>query len=458
EFDKVRTSLRLGRRLADGDFQGGTDKARARALAWCSRLLCRSEEFEYASELLELAMTLGDCSEIKIAEAFISSQKENKAVALETLAMISTSASTSAGFMMVAHHDGAEGALSWMEAAGYTIDDLDPDGKSILLTRLLHLGRWEKAVQAVDAMSEADFEQSPVLHHLVALAVLVSTVPEDFRASVLSSVPFNAASFPLASDAASMEARRAAHAHFLDAARAAKQLACPKAERVDDEYALWLELRDPTESAYGKNRLKDKLRDLSGALGFVHYAIQFGVKLDFSVVEQEIGRSAIINGGLTTDAAIARFALAFTQLTPEEMASYIARYYDQLTPHIDAKLMRFNQIEMLSRSGLTERASEILHRLLEDGISSDQETNLRQIISEAEAKEPDFIRLREAKYKETGALSDLINLVSVLEDYQRWDDLCEFGKLLFNETRALVDAERLVSALNNTHRSGELVD
>lgn len=456
EFDRTRSSLRLGKRLAEDDLSGGSDEVRGRALAWCARLLSRSEDLERAEEFLEHAKTLGDFTEAKIAEAFIISQRGDKTAALNILADIDSDVSHSAGLMIVVHHEGAEDALSWMNDADYTVGDLDSDGKSFLLSHQLQLGRWDKVAQTISALSESDFDKTPILHHLTALAKLVPAVPQDFRAVVLTQVPFEAADFRLASDTVAMNARRAAHTHFLDAVEAAKKLACPRAARVDDEYALWLELRDPAQSAHGKNRLENNLRDLNTALGFVHYALQFGIRLDLDAVERAIKRSIAINGGMTIDAAIARFALAFMQPTHEETANYIARYYNQLAAHIDGRLMRYRQVEMLSHAGLIERAKLVLDQLLEEGIPTEQESNLRRIIFEAQGRDP--VESRKAQYEATRALGDLINLVAELEDYQHWDDLCEFGRLLFEETHSLSDAERLVNAFNNTYRSEALVD
>jgi len=455
DFDRTISSLRLGRRLAEGDLSGGSDEIRGRALAWCARVLSPTDGLERAEDFLELANTLGDCAEAKIAGAFVVSQKGDKSAALQALAGIDSGASRSAGLMIVTHHDGAETALKWMTEAGYTVDDLDSDGKSFLLTHQLQLGYWDDAAHTVGALSDTDFEATPILHRLAALTTLVSTMPVDFRAVVLTQVPLEAQGFPLASDAIAMDVRRAAHKHFLDAVEAAKQLACPRAARMDDEYALWLELRDPAQTEHGKNRLETKLRDSDSALGFVHYALQFGIKLDLGAVERDIERSMAINGGMTIDAAIARFALAFTQPTPEEAANYIARHHNQLAAHIDSKLMRYRQIEMLSRAGQIERANEVLDRLLEEGIPNEQESNLRRIISEAQGGDP--VESRKAQYEATRALGDLITLVAELEGHQHWDDLCEFGRLLFEETHSLSDAERLVNAFNNMHRSEELV-
>lgn len=58
EFDRVRSSPALGRRLVEGELSGGTDEVRSRALAWCARLLSPSEELSKTEEYLKLAKTL----------------------------------------------------------------------------------------------------------------------------------------------------------------------------------------------------------------------------------------------------------------------------------------------------------------------------------------------------------------------------------------------------------------
>lgn len=224
EFDRVGSSLRLGRLLAEGNLSGGSDEVRGRALAWCARLLSRSEDPKRAEEFLRLAKTLGDFLEVKIAEAFVISQQGDKVKALQTLAGIDSDTSRSARLMIVAHHDGSDNAIKWAHDVGYTVGELDSDGKSILLTHQLELGRWDEVTLTVGAFSDNDFDETPVLHHLAGLATLVTTVPQDFRAHVLTQVPFEAREFPLAADAVAMDARRAAHKYFLNAVEAATQL------------------------------------------------------------------------------------------------------------------------------------------------------------------------------------------------------------------------------------------
>ncbi|GHA12587.1 hypothetical protein GCM10008090_23130 [Arenicella chitinivorans] len=455
EFNSEKSALRLGARLAEGDLSAGSNQERGSALAWCARILSLTANTAKAEEFLELSKTLGDFPEIDIAEAFIVSKNRNKREALKLLASINSEVSRSAGLAIVAHHDGTEAALNWLNDAGYTLESLDSYGKSLVLNRQLELCRWDEAANTVDLLSQIDFDKTPVLYHLAAVTRLLAAVPLDLRTVIVRQPPFEAVNFRLASDAISMNTRRTAHGLFLDAVKAAQQLNCPDAAQRNDEYALWLELCDPQQSAYGRSRLEKILREPSTALGFVHYAIQFGIKLDLDAVERSIEECIAINGGLTGDAAVARYALALTQRTPEEAANYLDSHHNQLASYIDANLMRYRQIELLSQAKLIDRANAVLDDLVAQGIPQEEEGNLRRIISEAKGHDP--VESRKAQYKESGALADLINLVNELEHQEHWSSLCEYGKRLFDQTGSLLDAERLVQSFDKTNQPDELI-
>ncbi len=456
EFDTVRSSLQLARRLVEGELSGGSDAVRSRALAWCARFLSPTEELSNAEKYLKLATSLGTSHEIKIAHAFISSQKGKKKAALSALADIDSPISRSAALMVVAHHDGSQEAVEWLKTANIHTKDLDPDGKLIFLTRQLELAHWEDAQICVDMLTSNDLREVPVLNHMVAITHLLSAVPNELRAVVVNQLPFEAASFPLAADTAAIEALRIAHHHFIAAAKAACQLNCPRAATIDDEYALWLELRDPDESDNGMERLEAKLRDPKSALRLVHLGLQFGIQLDLGAIEREIERQIALHGAITHDAAIARYALAFTQKNPEDVASYVTRHYDELAHSIDKKTMQFLQIEMLSRAGLPKRANECLDTLLEEGLSEAEESRLRGIINEAEGTDP--IEVRKKQFKKTDSLDDLVSIVNELETRHDWDGLCEYGEILYERTRSLCDAERLAVSLRNTQKNEQLIE
>jgi len=455
EFGSGQFALTLARKLFEGELAGGSDQVRCWALAWCARVLAPTEKLDKAEQYLKVAKELGCCPEISIAEAFVSSQKGDKHTALRTLADIDLPVSRSAALMVVAHHDGAERAVVWLKDAGVDASSLDADGKYYLLARLLELACWDAAREVLDEINDQDSDEAPILHHMMAITHLLSTVPNEFRAVVLNQLPFQAASFPLASDPAAIHARRLAQRYFSDAAEIARKLKCLRVATIDDEYALWLELKDPENSDNGRKLLEPKLRDPKSALRLVPLGLQYNIKLDLVAVDQEIERQIALNGGITQEAAIARFALAFIQKTPEDIANYIARHYGGLSKYIDKKSMRFLQIEMFSKAGLPERAKECLKLLSEEGLSDVEEGRLLRVIAEAEGTDP--VEARTAQFKQTNYIGDLVALVDELESREEWDSLCEYGDILFKRTRSVHDAERLAKFFSKAHKHELLV-
>ena len=228
EFDRIDSSLSLARKLIEGELSGGTDAVRSQSLAWCVRLLayddlCKAESY------LARAKELGTCSEIEIAGAFVSSQKGDRKAALRTLAGIDSPISRSAALMVVTHHDGPQEAVDWLKKAGIDATNLDPDGKRFLLACQFELADWEAAQKSLDVLTDDDLRDAPVLHHMVAVTYLLRAVPDELRSGVLNQPPFDVVNFPLASDLAALEARRAAHRNFIDAAKVARKLDCPLA-------------------------------------------------------------------------------------------------------------------------------------------------------------------------------------------------------------------------------------
>ncbi len=455
EFNRTQNTLILARKVAEGEFSGGSDLTRCRALAWCVRLLSRTEELDKAERYLDLAKQLESCEEIDIADAFMSSQRGNKETALSALSRIATPVSLTTALIITIHHDGQQEAVDWLRLTGNDISDLDSDGKYYLLTCHLQLGYWETAWESLDVLTDSDLDNTPILHRIRAGTHLISTAPEEFRPILLDGPPFHVADFPFASNEAALNARRSAQHYFIKSAEVARQLNCPLTAKMDDHYALWLELMDPDTRDEGKKRLESKLRDPKTALHLVHLGLQAGIKLDLKAVEREIERQIALNGRITYDAAFARFALVFTQQSPEDAASYIERHHGELVEYIAEKSLKFLQVDLLSQAGLTEKANECLDILVQEGISDAEESRLLELIAEAKGSDP--IEGRKKQFKKTASVNDLRSLVDALETKSNWNDLCEYGKILFEKTGALRDAERLAAALSNTQKSEELI-
>ena len=456
EFDTVLSSLRLGEKIIEGELSAGTDAVRCRALAWCARVLSHTDELHKAEQFLTLAQGLGICPEIDIAKAFVLSQRGDKRAALETLAGLDTPASKAAALTIVGHHKGAGYALGWLEKTGISAADLDPDGRCVLAMRLLELEHWDNARDTLHNLSMNDAKEAPILHRIAAFTQLLTVVPVEFREVVHRQLPFELAEFPLSSDKASINARRAAQRHFADAAAAASELNLPSTATMYDAYALWLQLRDSDTSDEGRRRLKVKLRDAKSALGLVPLALQFGIDLDLVAVEQEIDKQITLNGKMSRDAALASLALAFTRKSPEDVANFVEQHYDSLTEYLDVKALRSLQIDMWARAGSSKKAMSCLELLRQDGISKAEEDRLREIISEAEGA--DLVNVRKEHYSRSKSLTDLMVLVTELETKHYWEDLCQYGAILFEKTHSVRDAERLVIALINTNRTERAVE
>ena len=455
-FDRVNSSLILARKLVEGELAGGTATVRCRALAWCARILS-IEDRDKAEEYLKFAQELGTCKEIDIANAFIFSQKDDKNAALSALAPIDSPMSRSAAFIIVANHDGPQGAVDWLKAAGIDTSDLDSDGKRHLLGCQFKLADWKAAQECLGLLTDDDLRDTPVLHHMKAIIHLLRSVPEEHRSGILQQPPFEAADFRLSSNPVALEARRTAHRSFINASKVARQLSCPIAEKISDEYALWLELRDPDKYVEGRERLKSKLNDPKTALHLVHLGFQFKIKLNKAEIEQEIEQQKALNGKMIYDTAKARLAMVFRQESPEEATNYIARYYDELVGHISKKSLMSLQIDLFSQAGQLEKAKECLDILLREGISEIEESRIRMIISEAEGT-IDPVESFKEQFKKTDCLNDLINLVRGLKEQDDWNGLCEYGKILFERTGELRDAEDLAVALCNSNENAQLVE
>ena len=456
EFDRAGTSLVLARKLVEGELSGGTNKVKRQALAWCVRILAHADELGKAEKYLKYSKKLGTCQEVDIADASISSQKGDKKAALSILAKIDSPMSRSASFMIVKQHDGPQRAIDWLKSADIDASNLDSDGKFSLLNEQLELADWATAQKCLGVLTDDDLHETPVLHHVIAMTHLLNTVPDELRSIVLNQLPFRAAHFPLSSDETAIKARRTARQHFIKVAEIASQLNLPHAATIGNEYALWLELMDPDESDTGRKRLESKLRDLKSALHFVRLGIEFGIKLDLDAVKKEIERQIALNGGITPDAALARFALTLTQKTLGDAANYIAQHHDELAGHIDKKTMLSLQIDLFSQTGQLEKANECLSILSEEGLSEAEKSRLQIMIAEAE--ETASVEAFKEQFKKTDSLSDLGILVDKLETRNDWKDICEYGKILFERTHYSRDAERLAIALHNTQKSEQLVE
>ena len=410
----------------------------------------KTESYEFFSK----ARSLGNGPEIIIAEAFQVSAAGNFEEGLRILACLSTPIARSAAVFLVLHHKNASAALEWISTAKIQFSDFDDDGKFILMFMLLEEGHWERALTYSNSIQEEDFQQAPALVHATALAKIVQVAPVALRHSILYQIPFEAVSYPLASTEQALSLMREARQFFLRGSLVAKELHCIEAANTADDYALWIELRDPESRITGIHKLEENMRDSAHALRRLSLALQFGVKLNYEAIEQEIDRQIAISGGKSLVAVKAGFSLTLTRDNPQTIVTYIDRYRTQLHQCLGEKNITFCEIKMLSRLKLSLKADAKLNKLITNGLSEIEATELRMIIHNSEEIDP--LEIRKEHYEKSGKLSDLSKIVELLYIQKKWQQLCHYSSLLFDITLDLSDAEIFARSLNESNRFSDL--
>ena len=457
-FRLGRKSLILANRIVTGDLCGASDRATSIALAWCARFLFTSDESEKAKKYLDIAKSLSYDASVQIAEAYISPCNSTGQVVFDSVVHNQSPASLSSALQLLNLQKNATQALKWIESTGISSHHLDPFGKFVLLNARFAAGHWGKALKTAIQIDSIDYETLPSLHHLVGLAHLASVVPHQHKALILHTVPLDLATYSIAADQEAAKSIRISARHFNLAASAARALNCPEEENSSTQYALWCELLDQSTRSQALDKLRMECSKTHIPLHLVNLALQFGIVINERDIEREIERQTALYGRVTEDAASARFSLAYCQNTPENFSAYIDTYFNTLSVHINSKYLRIIQIYVLAQNQKQSLAGVYFDRLKTSDIelSDVEDTYLQSLVQSS--TDDQLILLEVKQYEESNSIDTLRSLVSRLTQNQSWSDLCRYGKLLFELTRARQDAERYAIALRNLNRTGDLLE
>jgi len=444
----------LGLRLIRGDLSTGAAKVRASALGWCARTLALTEERRFAEEAVLVAESLVPVESVEIARSFLLLAQGDKDAALERVGRVQGKIGRSAQFLVAVHETQPAEAVAWFNSAGLKVSDLDSDGKFVYFTRCLLAEVWDEFERLCDWLSDDDFELTPALLHQAALANLLPSVPVDLRRMIALQPPFDAANFPLSSDAAALEQRRKSKAFFERSAEVAAGFGSRNAPSASTIYATWIALRDPQTFEIARAQLAEHLRDPQRGLWAVSLALQFGLKVDAEAVEREILRRVSLSRYNDIDAAIARFALVFSQPSPAAAAAYLDRYRLELLELIDPVAVTSIEIELLAKAGQNEAATARLEAAAADGLPLDQQKRLRELVGDVTGS-PDF-QAAEEEFLAQQTTPSLVKLIEIFEREPATPKFLHYTKLLLSRTRALADAERVGQALASLRGYPEL--
>lgn len=448
-------ALVLATQVERSRFSGGSDQARALALAWCARLLSQESSGDKAKELVAKSRALAITPEATIAEAFIAARTDMTA-ALSALAELESAAARSAALRIVGNKDGPQAALDWVNKSGLTSESFDPEGKLTFASYALTAGDWQGAWSASAKVTESDYATCPALLHPVAMARLLKAVPEEARPVVLNQVPFDAASFPLGSRSEHLAERREARKLFARLSEFAESIGLRAAADIASDYALWLALRDPDEHDSAMSELRVTMGESEMPLRRINLALRFGLRLDIGALESKIDESQVLSGKGTADEAFARLSIALAQGSAKGTAEYIDRHRRLLYDHLQKSSVQGLEIEALARAGLVATAQEKLGEAIREGLPEADSDLLRGIIAEASGADP--IAERRAAYEATKDLRSLLNLVEALADAGLWQDLLPYAEKLYQHNPSVESFERIAQSLNALGRYDALYE
>ena len=454
DFDRINTTLQLGDRLSTGELSRGSPKTRSHSLAWCARILAYSDHSKEAKQYLAQAQRLSDEPATKIAHALIVSNHDRKQ-ALQTLAELNTPESRTVSLAIMIHSESAEHALQWLNDAGLQSCGLSPDGMFLWWQLQLKAEAWETLVEFISRIDEQDLDVLPILNYSLAVTHLLLTVPEQYRHSIVAHIPILVAPhFPLAETNEALNHRKLAIIYFEKAAESARNFGLDRTAIEADQYALWLQLRDPHNPNPGKQKLQSILNDISSGFPFLHLALQFKIPLKLDMVEREIERQRALLGGRTLETELAKLTLESTRLDPANFCDFISDNFEQLLPFFSKISLDTLRIQALIEANRSGEAQEFFARI-QNELSDAEFSRLKTIIHASQ----DYTILRKfiQHFEDSQSLDDLQVLVNYLEQTAQWTALEKYALILFNQTRTAQAATQLARAFYNTGQLTELI-
>ena len=455
EFDEVDFAKNLAASLnQDGDLALASLPKKGTALAWCARILASEAPIE-AKEILNRIRSSGDDIH-DVARTLVKTSHSDVEEVVGELCEIGTPMAFGSAFISILRAKGVHKATEWLRNAGLSFVSLDCDAKCGYIYESLKNGDWDVAYAAAKEVEEAEFKQSPGLHPAVAEAFLIYAVPDEFRLTGLNlHLPFYASQLPLRSDPIALENRRHAIDHFEKLHSFAISHDLSGLAAYADDKALWLRIMDPETKAEALDELKQSLMSPETPLRRIGLASQFGIDINHERINREINRQTALSGGMSPDAASARFALALSMESPGTAAEYMQLHRDQLLQHIDWENVYLVEISMLARSGQLAKAEERLNEAIDKGLSESDITRIRHELTEAGGGDPIAERL--AAYNENKSILDLRSLVAAYGEAKDWPNACIYGRKLLHRTGTLEDARILVFALYHLEMHDELL-
>ncbi|HHD7737072.1 TPA: hypothetical protein ACOWQJ_001271 [Providencia rettgeri] len=447
--EKIRT---LSESIIDGELSGGTSKVKSHVLALAAMYLCIEDELDRAKELLSIANSIFRTDETKIAEIFIKAASLNN---INEALYLLEEKNYSIFFIVKLKIDGEKLALEWFDNAKISIEQLNNDGKIALLSTLVAMHQWDKALDLIHNLDDDTLSTSIALSQMSAFIFLGNSIKAtELRNIIVGSIPLAADTFPLSDDASSIGFRKRAIKLFMKSAILSVNYGAKEVAEFSERYALWLELRGNDSHENAKIQLQSYFDDYTRkTLEYFPLAFYFGIDIDIDSIENEVNRQTALIHKDDPVLSLARFIIAHTKKPASAVVDYIAEHRKQMEVGVNPITIHMLEIEALARAGLIDDAEALLQKLQEECNHSDEIQNIRNIIESIKGKDP--VALAISQYKASKNTSDLVHLVNILEKKKPSEQYYTYSRELFEKTGQTYDANRVCNASLSIGKTSE---
>ncbi|WP_319545666.1 SMEK domain-containing protein [Ruegeria conchae] len=454
EFYTQRAARNLVSTITVGEFQSCSSSVRCKALSWCARIIS-PEDANYSKKIATEAQKLGNCLELSIAEAFIAAEIVSLSCGIRKLSGFEVPEARSAALTLNAAKIGTKAALIWFHDTGFAPTDFDDEGLALLIRCSIESEDWTTVESALSAVTDKGLDEAPYLTTTVAFAHLCLAVEPELRLNLMKAAPFLSESFPLSAERKALENATKSKSLFGRSALALKELGLLEIALLLEDYELWLKLRTPEQKTSALQVLKQNMEDPTKQLRRVHWAIQYGLEVDQDKLEAVVKQETARKGGPTTETSSASMAIVMGSRDPEEVLTKLERLRGQIDHSFEPRFVNSIEIEMLARSGATDKARAKLDRC-RDFLTNHEVASLEVLIDENEGE--NTLSDRIAAFERSNDLSELANLVRDIEAKEEWRLLEGFSRQLFDRTKSLRDFEQHLLSLANLGKHQTLVD
>lgn len=435
QYPAIELTLELIDKIKGGSLVGMSPGEKSYVLAWCSRIISRKDS-DLATEILTLAKLEDQNQFTKIAECCIAWYANSDTTVIATLTGLNNPLCISAAFILIHNSNGPAKALKWLEDCGYSLNDMDADGK-LTIVQIYQSLDLEKAISIIESLNANDFDESPALYQISADTYLQSSVNPELREVVAFQPSLDAADFPLRDFAQHIEYRRKAIFYYKKMEEVLLAINLIDESNSSKEKVLWLRLRDRELHNEAKKELEAEMSNGSSALRLINLALQYKIPIDQDAVTRQINKEIAQCGGKSPIAERAKFTLVVHYNDPLIVIEYIDTNLERLKEIFDESWLTNIYIQLLVHTGDTQTAQSIV-----DNLDSENQSNisrLQMFINQKLGMDTSLQMIE--TFENSKSLIDLVKLIELLFNKNNVSLLTKYLPTLFELTGSLGDAE-----------------